>query len=405
MANVRIPLKSIEKIRIVHTPGGRPGSSVWHLYQPDYLMNLSLYDTDTKTPLTYMKDAGRMFGYLFSKEGIGIKDGTRPVWADLSDTEAPDFVGGAPTLLKDGQVFVDWGNKHSEYVDGSHKRTVLGFNDSHLFLCCTDYPLDISATAKTAKDLGMKWAVNLDGGGSQYLRDKKTIYKNSTRANVSWLLVYLKTGGDLTIREEFIPIPSGRRRPGTKITPRSLTIHSTDNPKSTAQNERDFLAGSHNKGTTSWHVVVDQKEAIQAIPFDERANHAGKKGNGNATSIGLEICESGDREKTLRNAIIVAAQILTRYGWTVENMKQHHDWNGKNCPRILRDTGRWDWFKSEVEKEMKKKEVTNTTVTMDGKSFDAVILDGTTYAPVRALAEALGKSVHYDANTKKVSIK
>lgn len=402
MANVRIDRKSIKKISFLITPG-MTGAEVWDQYKPDYLMNLALYDTDSKMPLTYMKAGGDMAGYLFCKEGIGIKAGNVPVWTNVTDNDTPDFVGGAPTLLKDGQPRIEWGNKHSEYVDGTHKRTVLGYNDSHLFLCCTDYPLSIAATAETAKDMGMKWAVNLDGGGSQYLRDGKTVYKDSKRANVSWLLVYLTTDTDLTIREQFIE--KGKRRPGMMIEPTSLTIHSTGNPKSTAQNERDYLASQHNTSSTSWHVCVDQKEAIQAIPFDEKAHHAGGTGEGNMSSIGLEICESGDREKTFRNAIIVTAQILDRFGWTVENMKQHHDWNGKNCPRILRDTGRWEWFKEEVKKEMAKKEVTETTVTMDGKSFDAVILDGTTYAPVRALAEALGKSVHYDAETKKVSIK
>ena len=37
----------------------------------------------------------------------------------------------------------------------------------------------------------------------------------------------------------------------------------------------------------------------------------------------------------------------------MDKLRQHHDWSGKNCPRILRDTGRWDWFVGEVEKALK----------------------------------------------------
>lgn len=404
MANVRIDRKTIKKIDLLHIPGGMVGADVWERYQPDYMMNLSQIDMDTKTPLTNMLDEGNRVGYLFSAEGIGIKGDGQICWAKQTDPGLRDFIGGAPTLLKDGQPYVDWGNKYSSYLDGSHRRGVLGFNGQYLYLLCTDYPLSIPATADTAKGLGMTHAISGDGGGSLHLQSKKKTFVESTRKLSTWLLVYLKTEDEgLTIREQFIE--KGKRRPGTMIEPTSLTIHSTGNPKSTAQNERDFLASKYNNSATSWHVVVDQKEAIQAVPFDEKANHAGGAGEGNMSSIGLEICESGDREKTLRNAIIVAAQILDRFGWTVENLKQHYDWNSKNCPRILRDTGRWEWFKSEVEKEMKKKEVTNTTVTCDGQTYAAVIIDGTTYAPVRALAESLGRSVHYDATTKQVTIK
>jgi N-acetylmuramoyl-L-alanine amidase len=35
-------------------------------------------------------------------------------------------------------------------------------------------------------------------------------------------------------------------------------------------------------------------------------------------------------------------------------VKQHYDWSGKNCPRILRDTGRWPEFLGMIEKELKE---------------------------------------------------
>ena len=77
------------------------------------------------------------------------------------------------------------------------------------------------------------------------------------------------------------------------------------------------------------------------------------------TSIGLEICESGDREKTLRNAIEVTVYVLKKFNLTYKDLKQHYDWNKKNCPRILRDTGRWEWFVNEVRKEMEEEVMLN----------------------------------------------
>lgn len=158
----------------------------------------------------------------------------------------------------------------------------------------------------------------------------------------------------MEIRKEIIPISAGKRS-GRKITPTTLTIHSTDNPSSTAQNERDWLINPSNQRVASWHVCVDEKQAVMAIPLDERALHAGNQ-KGNDTSISLEICESGDREKTLRNAVEVTAQLLRERGWGVDKLRQHHDWSGKNCPRILRDTGRWDWFVDQVKQKLSNNE-------------------------------------------------
>lgn len=402
MANIRIALKDIENIRLVNTYG-RTSSEMMEEYKPDILMNLALYDMESKTTLTYLVAAGEDFGYLFSNEGIGFqKNSPKPYWTDHYDGSAYNFIAGAPTLLKNGQTYIDWGNKHSEYLEGTHKRSVLGFNDTHLILCTTDYPLSLEATAKTAKDLGMKYAVNLDGGGSQHLQEQDKMYRKSYRSNVSWLLIYKKKEvNELGIIQDFIP--KNKRRTGKELKPTSLTIHSTGNAKSTAKNERDYLASESNTNSAGFHIVVDEKEAIQCIPFNEVAYHSGTE-TGNYSSIGLEICESGDREITLRNAIEVVANILDQYEWGIDKLKQHYDWNGKNCPAILRNTGRWNWFKEEVEKALEKKTCVKTTVTSQGKTYDAYIIDGTTYAPVRSLAEALGKTVNYDNQTKKVTI-
>jgi N-acetylmuramoyl-L-alanine amidase CwlA len=159
----------------------------------------------------------------------------------------------------------------------------------------------------------------------------------------------------MTYRVQHIPTTQTLQRPGLKMTPNTLTIHSTANPSSTAQNERDNLARANNDRQASFHIVVDAEQAIECIPLEEVAWHAGDgrtAGGGNMSSIGLEICESGDREKTLLHAVEVAAFTCNRYGWGVEKLRQHYDWSGKNCPRILRDTGKWDWFVAEVGKRL-----------------------------------------------------
>ena len=145
------------------------------------------------------------------------------------------------------------------------------------------------------------------------------------------------------------------RRPGQVMTPQYITIHSTGNPSSTARNERGWLTNPSNTRTASWHIVVDEKEAIEAIPLNEVAWHAGDgNGQGNRASIGIEICESGNREKTLRNAVQLVAKLLKERGWGVDRLRRHFDWSGKICPRIMQQNNwaGWERFRQEVAKEL-----------------------------------------------------
>lgn len=147
------------------------------------------------------------------------------------------------------------------------------------------------------------------------------------------------------------------RRPGIAMMPQYLTVHSTGNPNSTAKNERAWLTNPANKITASWHIVVDEKEAIEAIPLTEVAWHAGDgNGQGNRASIGIEICESGNRQKTLENAVKLVAGMIRERGWGVDRLRRHYDWSRKICPAILYDGGKWaGWekFKVDVKKELK----------------------------------------------------
>ena len=143
------------------------------------------------------------------------------------------------------------------------------------------------------------------------------------------------------------------RRPGTLLRPETITIHSTANPNSTAINERNWLVNPQNSRTASWHIAVDEKEAVEAIPLNEVAYHAGNA-SGNRTSIGIEICESGNRQRTLANAIELTAHLLKQRNWGIERLRRHFDWSGKSCPRILMENNWQGWrnFLSEVEKAL-----------------------------------------------------
>lgn len=203
-------------------------------------------------------------------------------------------------------------------------------------------------------------------------------------------------------------------RPGTRISPTSVTIHNTGNPNSTAQNNRDYFS-NHPDAKVSSHWVVDDKEAIQCIPENEMSWHAGPEAN--RQSISIEVCEFTDpvrHEKAYLNAVKLSAEILRRYGWGVDRLTTHQRWTGKYCPWHILPI--WDKFVADVQAELtppkkrlppKPKKIEPTLVHDEesGTTLPAYVIDGTTYAPVRAIAEAVGRTVVWDAKTNETTIK
>lgn len=152
--------------------------------------------------------------------------------------------------------------------------------------------------------------------------------------------------------KEYIPI-DGVKRQNVKITPTSITIHSTNNATSTAKNERDNLAREDNLRRASFHIAVDENEAIECIPLNEKALHSGTS-VGNNSSISIEMCESGNRSKVINNTVKLVAQMLHERNWGVNKLKRHYDWSGKNCPSIMsaNNWNKWSVFLNDVNKEL-----------------------------------------------------
>ena len=144
------------------------------------------------------------------------------------------------------------------------------------------------------------------------------------------------------------------------MSPKYLTIHNTGNTAS-ARNEGSYMNSNWNQ--TSYHVAIDNKEAVQLIPFNRNAWHAGDgQGQGNRASIGIEICFSMDNgysgsmsERYLQaqeNTTLYAANVLLQFKWGVDRLKQHWHWSRKDCPHKMRAHGYWDWFVRRVQQHM-----------------------------------------------------
>ncbi|AIQ13622.1 N-acetylmuramoyl-L-alanine amidase [Paenibacillus durus] len=222
----------------------------------------------------------------------------------------------------------------------------------------------------------------------------------------------------MNYRKDYIPKTTAcNRRPGLAMTAQTITIHNTGNPSSSAAGERAWLANGSNTRQASFHIVIDSAEAIEAIPLNECAWHAGDGSglrSGNRTSIGVEICESGDYAKTLDNAATLVAGMLKERGWGVDRLRRHYDWSGKVCPRLMYDGGKWTgWaeFKAKVDAILNVKEIDDdvkvdkANVKINGvKSKGGVLIDGTVYVPLREVADKLGAAIAWDNVSKTASV-
>lgn len=151
------------------------------------------------------------------------------------------------------------------------------------------------------------------------------------------------------------------------MTPKKITIHATDN-QATANNEISYMR--NNNSSTSFHVAIDEKEAVQGLPYNRNGWHAGdgRNGYGNRNTIGVEIARSYDRnrkttrlneplksqwEKTFNNTIKFVAQLCIDLGIVANksNIKKHQDWSGKYCPRKILDDKTWDKLVNGIIKE------------------------------------------------------
>ena len=130
-----------------------------------------------------------------------------------------------------------------------------------------------------------------------------------------------------------------------------ITVHNTYNDASA---ENEVLHMNRNNDEVSFHYAVDDKEAVQGLPLNRNAWHAGDgaQGTGNRKSIAVEICYSksgGDRfDKAEQNAARLIAALMEHFNIPIDRVRKHQDWSGKYCPHRTLDAG-WDRYKDMIQ--------------------------------------------------------
>ena len=184
------------------------------------------------------------------------------------------------------------------------------------------------------------------------------------------------------------------------MTPIGICIHNTANDAS-ARNEVAY--GKSNNNEVSYHIAVDDIEAIQWIPLNRNAWHAGDGGSGvgNRKYIAIEICYSksgGVRfDKAEKNCAVLVAQMLKERGWGIERVKKHQDFSGKYCPHRTLDLG-WQRFLNMIQAELSNPNVASKTINYRVKRKNGQQLGAfNSYENADNLAKA-NQSIVYDSN-------
>lgn len=158
----------------------------------------------------------------------------------------------------------------------------------------------------------------------------------------------------VNIERDYMSTKSRARKAGRSMSPKFITMHSTQNFTAGA---RQHARALHNgaMGKLNWHYTVDNSCAVNHVPTNESARHADRGGTGDRYSIGIEMCEVRGESLavTWDRSARLAAVLMKKYNIPLRNVVPHYYWTKKECPRPLLDHGRpgykWSWFISRID--------------------------------------------------------
>lgn len=153
---------------------------------------------------------------------------------------------------------------------------------------------------------------------------------------------------------QWLPQHKYRQKAPYPMKPKGIIVHNTAGSAS-AIDERNTMVNANN--TISYHVVIDEANIVEIIPFNRNAWHAGdgEYGFANRNLIGIEIARStSDKALYLKaedNAATYIANALKDYGWGVDKLYKHKQFSATACPHRTEELG-WKRFIDKVQKEL-----------------------------------------------------
>ncbi len=183
---------------------------------------------------------------------------------------------------------------------------------------------------------------------------------------------------EVNVKKVYIPKGKHGRKVRRSMSPRYITIHSTQNFSSGADVMRHAKAlnngklraykrrGGNRIGYLTWHYTTDEAMTVQHLPTNEQGEHADFDGPGNNYSVAIEMCEhrGNSRTATIERTAKLSAWLMHKYDIPLRKVVPHYHWRRKgltpehkNCPHYLLDNGhpgaKWQWFLAKVNKHYK----------------------------------------------------
>mgnify|MGYP003295807262 CR=1 FL=1 len=97
--------------------------------------------------------------------------------------------------------------------------------------------------------------------------------------------------------------------------------------------------------------------------WSESYQMIGNRG-GNLNSIGIETCVNvgSNYINTMRNTAYIVGQLIEKFDLTVNSVKQHNYFSGKDCPMTIRHANLWEEFIDIVKIEKYRNEIFSDAV-------------------------------------------
>ena len=460
MEQLKIKLNEIDRIQLVGGTVRRTAAQVFKMLpeKPDYLINAGMYDMRSGlTVCDTIVDGVLLNGGNYTDKGFAWDDNN----LEPEDTAAAKvrgyryFLGGSPSLLWNGRLNID-GKGFDKYFLNSAKsvRIGMGITDKELVVCFPAAAKTLGTFAGMMAAAGCKYAINLDGGGSTRVMQnvggklQQLSSNRENRANSTWLAIYLKKRGENQVSKKKVCIDPGHGgtdsgavgQNGTRekdvVLQISLLVKTAlerNNIDVVMTREKDIVSGKlviADRCKIANNANVDYLVSIHANADGDRDDKTGfgtETWAYSASSTGYSLAKAVQRELIVANGL--ADRGVKVKAWDILKgvkapaiLVETAFINNSAEERLLTDAAFQRLTAESIAKGIVQQlgqkwvpaaapEIKCNLKIVDkdaGMVKDCIIeqenRNGTVWAPVRQMAEALGCRVGYDSSEKCVVI-
>lgn len=156
------------------------------------------------------------------------------------------------------------------------------------------------------------------------------------------------------ITEDYLEL-NDYSRPGTSLKKvKSIFVHYTANPGTTAQQNRSYfsnLAETHERSASAHFIIGYDGALIQCVPLEEQAYAVAGR---NEDSVSIECCyqdkEGKFTKETYDTLVHTLAWLTQKYHLSTDDILRHYDCGGKMCPiYYVEHEDAWERLLEDVE--------------------------------------------------------